>query len=209
VPSSKLTGLTEAARVDGDDWLYAAVDTGGGNFASRKVRARNLVGLLATSDSDLTVVNTTSLSDLFRVTLPTDLAAGDRVIAEVMGTLTNNSGVSETPTFTVGIGTTTTVATPGAAYVTSAQARAMQMRLIIAVESPTAQRISATLSVGNPNAAAVWSTVVTTSLFAKVFTATENLAVAKDIFFQVQFTAASASMSATTKAYTVQKVAAL
>jgi hypothetical protein len=157
----------------------------------------------------VTVQNTVALSDILRVALPTDLVAGDVIVLEAWGTTLNNSGVAEVPSFSFGIGSTTITGAVGS-WASNASNRSWYLRIDIIVSSSTLERVSASLiSNSQGNGAAVWGGLgnVNNQLY-KTVDMTENIAVAKDLFFQVQFTAAHANLRADRFGYVLYKIAA-
>jgi len=163
--------------------------------------------VLGDGQADVQVVNSASIGDVFRFTLPTDLVAGDTVIAECYGNLLNNSGSSELPVYTTGIGSTTISGSP-TSVTSNANNRAWLYRMVLTVVSPTVQRIHTTLTqTASGFGSSAWGTLGNTANhFMKTWDATEDLTVAKDIYLRVTFTVANANLSMTGRAFTVVKI---
>lgn len=157
------------------------------------------------SQSDVTVANTTSITDLLRVTLPTDLVAGDSIQIEADGYILNNTGSNETPTFTFGIGSTTLAGSPNV-MATSASQRTWRLNAMIHIESTSLQRTIADFTNTNTSASGVWIAATNiNNLLRRHLDSSEDLTSAKDVYFRVTFTAASANLSMTTRAYSIWK----
>jgi len=153
------------------------------------------------SQSDLSVTNTTSIGDLVRFALPTNLVAGDTVTVEAYGTLLNNTGAAETPTVTAGLGSSSFAGALGTSLGAQTTLRSWKFKMIIACESTSAQRIYAEFFVSASANTNVWTQIANVNLYmAKTFTSTEDTTSAKDVFFRITFTAASTNLTATTKA---------
>lgn len=161
---------------------------------------------LADSQSDVTVANTTSITDVMRFTLPTNLVAGDTVMIDAHGYVLNNSGLAEVPTYTFGIGSTTMAGSP-ASMASLSTLRTWRLRAWIAVESTSLQRTIAEFASGTGAAAGTWITISSVNnILVKHLDSSEDLTSAKDVYFRVTFTAANANLSITARAYSVWKI---
>jgi hypothetical protein len=160
----------------------------------------------ASNTTTQSVVNTTTLTDLARVALPSDVEAGEVFTFDAWGTVTNNSGVSETPVFTFGIGATVFDGSP-AAMTTQTNPRSFWLHVEIAIESPTAQRLTAMLIASTSSAGTTtWGNLSAAgNMLAKTTNMAENLAAGKDIYLRIQFTAANANLRADRYGYVLRR----
>lgn len=163
---------------------------------------------ISLSTSTVSVVNTTAVSDLMRVTLPTDLAVGDVVMLECIGTLVNSSGTAEIPNLTFGIGSTTFTG-PLASIASQPTTRSWRMRASIYIASATIQRVWAEFAGSTSALDNVWGNAQNIANYlTKTIDMAENVPAGRDVFFQIKFSAANANLRADRFAYTLWKVAA-
>lgn len=152
--------------------------------------------VIASTETTLPVVNTTVETDLFSLTLPGGLvAAGDRILVTMIGDQLNNSAGTVTYTYRFKIGATTVLATAAISFGTSANRRRWTATAEIAIESATAQRVGALLSVSDANAPN-WDTVSGTTPFNPFVgsnTSAEDTSTDKAVVLSVQMGTASAS----------------
>lgn len=170
--------------------------------------AGNPAVAMARSLATVTIANSNVATDLVRSTLPTNLTVGDTLMLEAWGSMLNNSGAGEVLTVTFGIGTSLfNGVTPSLAA--AGTPRSWRMRATIGVASLTSQRVEAEFQIGVTGTAVTWPGLGTaTQALIKAVDWTENLAVAKDVFFIGKFSTAASTITMDRFGFVLWKVSA-
>lgn len=144
--------------------------------------------------SDLSVVNSTTETDMFNFTLPTTLQIGDVVRLSAVGDLLNNSGSSINFTFKLYVGTTATLANAAAAITTAANRRKWVLNADVVVVAPaSAQRVGGVLVISNQSSSNFPLSAGSTTTASGYATAAEDLTSAKACRFTVTLGTADAT----------------
>jgi hypothetical protein len=166
--------------------------------------------VVAKSGALVQVVNTTTITDLVRVTIPTTAVAGEVYRLDAWGSALNNSGASETPTLTAGLGGFTWAGSPSA-MASQASPRTWRFTALVYVVSTNAERVLTEFVLSTTSAPSVFANLgnVANMMQKSRSDLTANLATTGgDLYLRVTFTAANTQLDFTTHGYLFAKVAA-
>lgn len=190
-------GVNSSAVASSLDKRVADLEAAGGGSHS----------LLDEVHATTTVVNTTTDTNLYSFTLPTDLAAGDVLRLHAQGDYLNNSGSAVSQRLRLKLGATTVIdAASIVSIATSVNRRRWVLDAVLVVETTSAQRGDWTYLQGLNNATVGYIADNLHNSVAGAATATEDLTSAKTLAFTVQHGAASANIDMRLHAATLEKI---
>ena len=201
--TSSLKGLAPASgggtsnflRADG---TWAAPSGGGGGDLT----------VLDSNNTQTGLLNTTTETALYSFNLPTDLAAGETLILEMMGQYRNDVGTSPTWTPRIKLGGNTIM--QRAAAFSNSTTRSWIARVVLNIVSTSSQKISMISHHVGDGPGALANTLISgvAMHFAGYDTASEDTTTTKALEFTMQVSAASAQSWIYCEAATLYRLAA-
>lgn len=172
---------SEAVRSDTGQVYRKLTGTGNTGWLSASGRVSQVVAT--------TTVNTSAAeTDLARIAIPANIAkAGDVFELLAWGDLLNNTGGAVTTTWRLYLGATAYLTSGAVSASANANRRQWNARLLIAMESTTAQRFAGNLLISSANGA-TWDTLgaTTTTLVASRVGGAIDMSSARDVALTVQ-----------------------
>lgn len=196
---SEVAALTEDTTPDPSDWVYL-VDSAG--TVDKKVSVANLIEpsrskVVSHSAADVTVISTTSETDLIALTLPANPVAGDLYVAEFAGTMLNNVGSTQNLTLRFYLGATAYLTTGAIGIGTSASPHQWRARFTIYITDSTHQELSAEFSKGAPVAAGTLANVSTAAVLTGWAQGLEDTSTSKTVKMSATLQSGGGSQSMT------------
>jgi hypothetical protein len=164
-------------------------------------------GIMASAEADVSFANDATEKTYATLATPTTpaLATGDRLIFRAYGEITNNSAAAVTYLWRLKIGGTTVLATVGQSLTNNAQHRFWFIEVVIALASPTAQRVAGNLMVSGASSN-TWPSTTATNMATGYGIATEDLSSSKNVVLTCQMGTADPAASMTLHAASLERV---
>lgn len=169
------------------------------------------VTVLASSTTQTGPVNTTSETAIFSHTLPTDLAAGETLLLDIIGELLNTAGGTVTCTLRLKIGTTTLITYSNVGLTNSATKRNYSMRIPVFIESTSAQKAAMLVLAarGATGTGALLDTTAGQNMGSHGYgTSAEDTTSAKTLQVTAEFNAANANLYFYAEGATLTRISA-
>lgn len=167
--------------------------------------------VLASSTTQTGPVNTTSETAIFSHTLPTDLAAGETLLLDIIGELLNTAGGTVTCTLRLKIGATTLITYSNVNLTNSATKRNYSMRIPVFIESTSAQKAAMLVLAarGATGTGALLDTTAGQNMGSHGYgTSAEDTTSAKTLQVTAEFNAANANLYFYAEGATLTRISA-
>lgn len=149
------------------------------------------------SASDVTVVSTTSETDLIALTLPANPVVGDFYVAEFAGTMLNNVGSTQNLTVKFYLGATAYLASAAFGIGTSASPHQWRARIGIYITDSTHQEIFGDFTKAGAAAAGTWGAITSAATLTGWAQGLENTSTSKTVKLTATLQSGGGSQSMT------------